>query len=411
MKSGFYIWAIALLVGSALPVIPVAVADPTVQNSGNDHASALVKMRALLVWQSRIATGDKTAVDEQARALRELSLSVLAIPHVVWASPQHGRLLLLYTLSGGDVATLRRVVMHGRLADLDPKLVSGILAYRDQEGGKAATLLLPLQDPTGNTLLDGALAIARATLRMPADPKNALVHLAEAQLYAPGTLVEEAALRRQGLLLIEHGSTDQALQSMRRYLRRFPMSIFATEYVEQFSRALVRNVAAKPPSELGSIFHKYHDRQEQSSLALWLTMARSALELGHLPIARTVAQIAEKLVTPGSSPNAQVMLYRAAADQNGPDRRVLANLSRAGMDGVDRRIHEVAGRAAELVETVVPDARLSRGGAAAAADDVIPRSTVKTSPGSRVGLDLATLHKRARGVFEASEPLVQKGSP
>jgi chemotaxis protein MotC len=410
MKSSLFAWAVVLLASYALPVLPTAAADPTLQSSGSDHGPALQKMRALLVWQSKFAKGDTTAVEEQARALRELSTSLLAIPQVVWASPHHGRLLLLYTLSGGDVATLRRVVSHGQLADLDPKLVSGILAYRDQEEGKAATLLLPLQDPTGNSMLDGALAIARATLRVSAEPKRALEHLSEAQLYAPGTLIEEAALRRQGLLLIEHGSTDEALRSMRRYLRRYPTSIFAAEYVEQFSRTLARNIAAKPNDQLDLMFNKYHEREDKTSLALWFALARSALELGHLAIARNVAQIAEKLVTPGSQQSSRVALYRAAADQNGPDRRVLATLSRAGMDVVDHRIHEVASRAALLLEATAPGRRPSQV-VSPAATDVIARSTVDTSGGSRAGLEIATLHKRASAVLEASEQLIQKGSP
>ena len=67
------------------------------------------------------------------------------------------------------------------------------------------------------------------------EPAKALAYLDDARLLAPGTLIEEAAFRRQIALIASAGDGERYEMMVARYLRRFPNSVYAGNFRQQFA--------------------------------------------------------------------------------------------------------------------------------------------------------------------------------
>ena len=96
-------------------------------------------------------------------------------------------------------------------------------------------------DPRSVSLrLAGQLAYSESVLKTGRSPDDAIRLLDWARLLAPGSLVEEAALRREILLAGDQRQGDRVILLARQYVSRFPRSIYADIFILGLSAASVR---------------------------------------------------------------------------------------------------------------------------------------------------------------------------
>lgn len=204
------------------------------------HASTMLEIRsgllALHQLQDEIARGDTEGVAFQKAILDRITAEVEKMASSGADEHEFQISLIELALSGGDrdrlAKLLRQKAGHGEVATL----ISGVEAYLTGDMVKAAELLG--QDniqSLGLTRAGHFVELARGTALLGSDIDKSRKSFETAILQAPGTLVEEVALRR--LLDISRKQKDSALfvRCAQLYLRRYGRSPFAAEFMTGFS--------------------------------------------------------------------------------------------------------------------------------------------------------------------------------
>src|SRR5690606_16025743 len=123
-----------------------------------------------------------------------------AAPEEDYRDPRNFNALLVYAMSGGNPATIEKIITRLDLPEQQAGLGAAILGYvrgRPNEADQALENIEPLSEAPG---LGAFLALIKGSVASADDPATAVRLFDQARLLAPGTLVEEAALRRTILL-------------------------------------------------------------------------------------------------------------------------------------------------------------------------------------------------------------------
>ncbi len=91
------------------------------------------------------------------------------------------------------------------------------------------------------------------TSPLPAVRRDALKLYDRARLNAPGTIVEEAALRRSVAICVDAGMVDKGLEYSQRYIRRYLHSPYASQFADLFVKLLVDHDHQVKPEDVVSI--------------------------------------------------------------------------------------------------------------------------------------------------------------
>ena len=159
----------------------------------------------------------------------------------------------------------------------------------------------------------GHVAFVQAELVAKLDPAKALAHLDDARLLAPGTLIEEASLRRQIALVGPSEDAERYETLAALYLRRFPNSLYAGSFRQQFAAAIAGNVRASESDRLARLEAMLGGVGPAERRDVYLTIAKEALLKGKVGIAAFAAASAGKLADAGSVEEARARVYEGAA--------------------------------------------------------------------------------------------------
>src|SRR5262245_57116786 len=207
-----------------------------------DATTAPLEMvRELAVAQDQIIRGKASALDEYRELLAKIGQTLQAVDPSVWKRTANVQAAVAYVLSGGVPRALDSVLTLGDLPESDRALAAGAQAFAEDRVDEAREKLAPIDARTTRRIVAGQLALIQSDLASKAERKKAKALLDDARLLAPGTLVEEAALRRQIVLMSDMGDFAEFSQLTSQYLRRFRNSIYA----DGFRRQLVVILAAQ----------------------------------------------------------------------------------------------------------------------------------------------------------------------
>ena len=222
-------------------VLPILVASHAFADPAPPTAEApYVAVRSLQSLQDQVAHGDASAQSAQPKLIAHIADVFLAVDPAVWKEPRNTRAAVLFLLSGGKPSVVRTVLSRSETApDLD-RLLKGALAYGEGQDEAARTLLDPVDPRTLPSGLGGQVALIQAALQADRNPAKASRSLDLARLLMPGTLVEEAALRRQIFLMSGPEATDKFSLLSRQYIRRFKTSVYAANFKQRFATTVVR---------------------------------------------------------------------------------------------------------------------------------------------------------------------------
>jgi chemotaxis protein MotC len=273
-----------------------------------------VAVRALQTLQDQVAHGSVTAQAAQAKALVHVADVFAAAEPAVWAEPRNAHAAALYLFSAGRSATVRAVLeRHPAFTPEGDHLVKGALAYAEGQDDVARKLLGGFDPKTMPVSLGGHLALVMATLLADKEPVRANAMLDAARLLVPGTLVEEAALRRQIFMLADAATVDKFVNLSRQYIRRYRRSVFAGNFKDRFTSFAVRLAVAGDVGQLAKLEPVLVELPQAERRTIYLTLARDALVGGRSETARYAAARAAALSPdPGEAERAK--LYTAAAE-------------------------------------------------------------------------------------------------
>ncbi|MGX1101199.1 hypothetical protein [Amorphus sp. MBR-141] len=313
-------------------------------------------VRTLQTLQDNIAAGSSAALAAQKVLLARLDRDLLAADPALWAERRNAEALVVYTLSGGRPEVTRELLSRDPAPNVDERLLRGALAYvqgRESEARK----LLGDQDPLALPAnLAGQVALAQATLTLASDTTKSLQLLDLARLLSPGTLVEEAALRREIYVVSEQNDVDKFEQLARQYLRRFRHSVYAGNFRQRFAAALTRMSFIDDPTQFQRLDLLLADIDDDSRRELYLVVARAAVNGGKTAVAAMAAERALQSATPGSRDRARALLYRGAALAVTPDGLMsslddLRAVDRQLLPPSDAALYDAAAATADLILT------------------------------------------------------------
>lgn len=195
-------------------------------------------VRSLQRMHDEIADGDKSALGMQREMVKLIDEGFRTMEAAAFRDPKNARALISYAMAGGNPKTLEsRIADLGQKDDEIVRLAVAVLVYQRGAGRTAASRLQDV-DPVGIGGLFGAsLALVRGLVTK--DDEQARIDFDTARLLAPGTLVEEAALRR--LMTIHKRRQDPVsfLRVASRYARRYIASPYAIQFAQEFVNAVV----------------------------------------------------------------------------------------------------------------------------------------------------------------------------
>ena len=309
-------------------------------------------MRGLQGLEDRIASGDSLAQAARTKAILRLAKSFAALPPETWRDLRNARALVAYLFGGGDAAELARSIPPERLHKDAAALYRGALAYAGGDDDTAREMLLPT-DPRTLQGLAGHLALVQAALVAPTDKPKAMALLDLARLLEPGTLVEEAALRKEMSLIGDNGDFDKLPLLERRYEAAFARSVYAENF-KQLVGELAFGVAeadTAPGNERLARLLAPLPRDDRRRF--FLVIARKEALAGHLVAATFASLEGGKLADLGSRDAARASLYFGAAALVGPsyDKSVAA-LAAAAPEHLDARDRNLRIAALDMAATI-----------------------------------------------------------
>lgn len=324
------------------PRVPLWAEMPAVEPEQQPY----VLVRALRSVQDKVAVGDATAHEEQRRMLQELGGRLRRLPTQVWDDVRNVRAAVFFVLSGGDPALLKVVIGQTKTPYVERRLLRGALAYGEGRKRDALGLLHPVDVRKLDPVLGGMVALIQGTLISRANPKEAIQRFDEARLLAPGTLIEESALRQEILLVAREGDLDRFDLLTGQYSRRFPRSLFAQNFRRQFFAGVARQHFKRATEWISRTETELMKVPAAERVGLYLAIAQEATKGGNIDIAKFAAGKARELSHAGSRQMARAMLYEGAArvttDEFETGVQLLRDVDLAMLDAADRDIHAAA---------------------------------------------------------------------
>jgi chemotaxis protein MotC len=378
-----------------LLLIGLAVAAPGAVRAEEQEDLVPYKMlRSLQFVQDSVVLGDHSAAEMQRFMLGTIDKRLRSVDPSVFDDDRNVDAALIYAMSGGNPQTLEYLVSRDVNGYFDNRVTDVLRKYLSGKGLLVAKTLVDTANEYKDKKIGPYLALVGGNVTIAKSPAEALKLYDQARLNAPGTIVEEAALRRSVAICVDAGMLDKGLEYSQRYVRRFLHSPYASQFADLFVKLLVEHDHEVKPDDVVDIL-SFMDEPRQREI--YLRIARAAAIAGKGKLAQMAAGKAQSLS--GASGNA----FGALADFYG------------GMAGIPT---DKIDSAAKSISTI-PDADLSprdkalRAAAKAVADQVLrePDSASLTQASTPKSSDQEITSEQAAANNAAEEGMVPNTTP
>ncbi|TIM22507.1 MAG: chemotaxis protein MotC [Mesorhizobium sp.] len=230
-------------------------------------------VRSLQLIQDRIAAGDHAALPMQAKLLEMADARLRAANAEDYKDPKNFRALLVYGMSGGNPVTVEAATSRATTDPQSLAIAKGVIDYLNGRPGEAIEALRPIDPMTLPPDLGAFLALVKGSLLAGDQPATALGLLDEARLLSPGTLVEEAALRRSVGLAVAQGDAARFALASTQYVERYLYSPYASQFADSFVSGVIALHMSISQDKLGDITSMMDPEREK---VIYLRIARRA---------------------------------------------------------------------------------------------------------------------------------------
>jgi chemotaxis protein MotC len=268
-------------------------------------------VRDLNAVQNRVVMGDPAARAASLKRFEIVERAVQELPIEEWKLQNNVRAAATYLLCGGSARTLHKLFAAQTFAGDDAVLIGASLAYaegRRQDAQRQFATLDPRQFPE---TLGGHIALVLGGLHLGEDNERARKMFDLARLLVPGSIVEEAALRRQISIVDAGAEPEKATLLLRRYVSRYLKSPYARNFWDDLAATIFRVSAQLPPEKFALLQDLFAAAPPPRNFDLHLGLTRVALLAGTMERARVYLDKAAPLA---DSPTARsrVDLYEGA---------------------------------------------------------------------------------------------------
>jgi chemotaxis protein MotC len=369
-----------VLVGAC---VAIALSCP-VANAAQSELSPFKLVRSYFRLQDQIAAGDGAALGMQKQLYKTILEALGRREPAGGMSENDLRSILTFALAGGGPGVARGHIARFAESTALHDLAAAVLRFRHGE----ATSSLDSFDPhVIGGMLGATVALARGHAR--ADPALAIADLEQARLLAPGSMIEEVALRRLLRLYREHHDESAFVRTAARYARGFARSPFARQFADDLVDGAV---ALRRPDQHRDLLTAIAFFPAPQRVALLDAIARAATMAGNRAlffavsdrrgIAAPTEQATAALVSGPASAGLLVLYNRIPAmtrEELGAARQQLDELDPLTLAPVDRNLRQAG---LDVIAAITGPAVLS--GVAPLEPDAVPIVNAAHGPDASV---------------------------
>ncbi|MBP1842154.1 chemotaxis protein MotC [Rhizobium petrolearium] len=319
--------------------------------SAQDHGelAPYVMLRSLQFVQDSVVLGDHSASEMQRFMLEKVDQRFRAANPSIFEDPRNVDAALIYAMSGGNPATLEFLASRDIAGNFDSRIADALRKYLSGKGTLVAKSLGEMAKEYRDEKIGPYLSLVSGNVMVATDPKDALVFYDWARLTAPGTIIEEAALRRSVAITVDADMVEQALSYARKYARRFIHSPYASQFADFFVQLVVGHFGEITEEDIdGALEFMDVDRRRE----VFLRVARAAAIAGKNDLAR-LASAKVEVLSGNPTPEALARLYGGLADIPTNDIRAamqaISDIPEETLSPRDRALREAAKVVAEQV--------------------------------------------------------------
>ncbi|MBZ9995681.1 chemotaxis protein MotC [Mesorhizobium sp. BH1-1-4] len=280
----------AALTSRLMGLLLLATACPSA-GLAQDTLQPYQLVRSLQLVQDRIAAGDHAAMPMQAKLLEMTDARLRAADAEDFKDARNFRALLVYGMSGGNPVTVEAAVSRAASDPRNLAIAKGVIDYLNGRPGEAIEALKPIDPMTLPGDLGAFLALVKGSLLATDQPAAALTLLDEAKLLSPGTLVEEAALRRSVGIAVTQGDAARFARVSTQYVERYLYSPYASQFADSFVSGVIALHMSISQDKLADITSMMDAEREK---VIYLRIARRAAIDGMSDLSAFAAARAEQ---------------------------------------------------------------------------------------------------------------------
>ena len=309
-------------------------------------------VRSLELVLDRIAAGDHAVMPMQRKLLEIVDKSLREADKAVFDEPKNMRALLIYAMSGGNPETIASTFEKLQLEGENDTIARGVLAYVSGKPKDAMGIFAGVDPMAQAPDVAAFLALIKGSVLASEEPEQALKLLDKARLLNPGTLVEEAALRRT---IAIGGSTHDGprfLRAAEQYVYTYLRSPYASQFAEAFVNGVVLTYKTLDLQRLADIVAMMDTERPQ---VIWLRIARKSAIEGHHDLSAFASARAKGEPGKDEPIDPRALLYSSLAtvtsDTVEDALSKLKNIDRAKLSAKDRKLLDAALTIAGELET------------------------------------------------------------
>ncbi|MGO4314742.1 chemotaxis protein MotC [Agrobacterium tumefaciens] len=316
-----------------------------------DNLMPYAMLRSLQFVQDSVTMGDHSATEMQRFLLQTIDERLKSAPSAIFKDPRNVDAALVYAMSGGNPATLELLVARDVDGNFDSRVADILRKYLSGKGTLVAQSIAAMVPEYRGTRIGAYLALIGGNVTIPRDPVAALGFYDIARLEAPGTIVEEAALRRSLAIAVEDGDAGRGVEYAQRYARRFLHSPYASQFADLLVSLVVKRVDSIGHDMIEETFAMMDAERQKEA---YLRLSRLAAISGKDSLAR-MAALKAKALSPDmpDQPQVQANLYESLSNIGTPDVvsaiETIGQIPEAQLSDRDRALRDAARAIADQV--------------------------------------------------------------
>ncbi|ENN88255.1 chemotaxis motility protein [Rhizobium freirei PRF 81] len=330
---------------------------------GQDNLPLYKMLRSLEFVQDSVVAGDSSAGEMQRFLLATVDARLRNADKAIFEDTRNVDAALTYAMSGGNPETLEYLMSRDVNGNFDNRVADVLRKYLNGKGLLVVNTLADIAREYRDKPIGPYLSLVAGNVMSGKNVMAALKLYDWARLMAPGTIVEESALRRSLALSTDAGLVPMGLDYARRYTRRFLHSPYASQFADLFVQLAVDHDSDVKQQDIVDIL-SFMDPPRQREI--YLRMARRAAIAGKSDLAALAAGRAQAISNDGGDAfGALAGFYGGVAGISTPDlQAAISNLNQmpAGeLNARDRALRDAAKAVAEEILRAPDPASLGQG--------------------------------------------------
>ena len=293
-------------------VLPIFASTPLEAQLAESALGPVQLVRSLESLQDDIASGQPGALQMQPRVLADIGQKFLSEDPSTWENAQNTFAALTYLFNGGNPDVVETILKNAPDGIVPKNYIDGARAYAHHKKDRFLKAFdnLPEDDSEIPAALLLSITLSTVADMAEASPEKASERLNWVRLAAPGSLFEEAAIRRQIKVASMTGDLKLLRLLTRNYVTRFSKSPYANEFWRDFATTLPLMDNRLDDQQL-SEFINFAPKTIQ--LVIYLKISRTALIDARMARAHFGAEKALDIAHSLNVNDASARLYYAAS--------------------------------------------------------------------------------------------------